>query len=90
MPPAFPGCVIAPLVEMLVSDRPWLCEFSAAAILPVGGADNPGAEAGDDARGGVARTTVRRFRVKECGESIIAPFSPLLLSSWALHAAFRL
>jgi len=39
---------------------------------------------------GVARTTVRRFRVKEYDESIIAPFSPLLLSRWALHVALRL
>ena len=49
MPPAFPGCVIAPLVETLVLGRSWLCELSAAAILPVGGAENPGAEAGDGA-----------------------------------------
>ncbi|HMB82811.1 MAG TPA: hypothetical protein VKI40_02055 [Terriglobales bacterium] len=47
MPPAFPGCVIAPLLEPPVPDRSWLCELSAAASLPVGGAEDPGAEAGD-------------------------------------------
>jgi hypothetical protein len=45
MPPAFPGCVIAPLLELPVPDPAWLCELSAAAILPVDGADS-GAEAG--------------------------------------------
>lgn len=49
MPPALPGCVIPPLVEPPVPDRPWLCELSAAATLPVGGAEDPGAEAGDGA-----------------------------------------
>ena len=44
MPPAFPGCVIAPLLELPMSDAAWLCELSAAAILPVDGAD-PGADA---------------------------------------------
>jgi len=39
---------------------------------------------------GVARTSVQRFRAKEYDESIIAPFSPLLLSGWTLHVAFRL
>src|ERR1035441_8046708 len=46
MPPAFPGCVIAPLVDAPVPDRPWLCELSAAASLPVGGAEDTGTEAG--------------------------------------------
>jgi hypothetical protein len=49
MPPAFPGCVIAPLVEPTVPVRSWLCELSAAASLPVGGAEDPGAETDDGA-----------------------------------------
>ena len=47
MPPAFPGCVIAPPAEPAVPGRSWLCELSAAANLPVGGAEDPGAEADD-------------------------------------------
>jgi len=42
-----PGFGTVPSLEPPAPAWPWLCELSAAAILPAGEAEDPGAEAGN-------------------------------------------
>lgn len=85
MPPASPGWMISLRAESSVLYRSWRCELSAAANLPVGGADDQGAGTGDGVISCAAATTASCSpsmhaapKTTYCAMPFISGLSPLL------------